>query len=114
MMKLEEMEAAEARVRALRDEVARVAERLEAEEPVVIAEVLERLERACAAIHDGDLGPDGATVGIQFGAMFDRLRALVGDYPDPVPTNSLGLSVDARFLRDMATFLTRRYGLGED
>jgi len=50
-------------------------------------------------------------IAAQFEAMFGRLGELAGSHPGPVPTSALGLPADARFLRDMATFLTRRYGL---
>lgn len=105
---------AEARVRALRDEVARASARLSEAGAVPLREVYDPLWQACGAIEEGDLGPDGAVIGTQFEALFERLRALMEQHPGPVPTNSLGLSADARFLKDMAEYLTRRYGLEDE
>lgn len=102
---------AEARVRALRDAVAEAAALLEGREMVELREFHDRLWAACTALEDGDLGSDGATVGQQFEAFFERLRGLVEEHDEPVPTASLGLPADARFLNDMAEFLTRNYAL---
>lgn len=107
----EKMEAAEARVRALRDETNAVADRIEAGGTVEISQIIARLRSAIDAVEDDDLGPDASVVRMQFGAMFDRLGPLAEANPGAVATDSLGLPADARFLRDMADFLTRRYGL---
>lgn len=104
--------APEARLRAFRDEVSRAAELLERGETVVISDLLGRLRRGCASAEDGDLGADAAAIRAQFDAMFARLEALAGSHAGPVAADSLGLPGDARFLRDMAVYLTRRYGLG--
>jgi hypothetical protein len=101
----------EARVRALRDAVQAAAARLQGDADVVLRELYDPLWQACTAIQPDDLGGDGVTVGQQFEAMFERLRGLVERHPEPVPTHSLGLQGDARFLNDMADFLTRRFGL---
>jgi hypothetical protein len=108
------MTAAEARVRALRDEVSAVADRLEFESTVEIAGIVDRLRGAVSAVEDDDLGPDASMIRAQFDAMFERLGPLAEAHPGPVSTGSLGLPADARFLRDMADFLTRRYGLEEE
>ncbi len=109
-----DMQAAEARVRALRDVVSAVADRLEAGGTVEIPEILERLRGAVAAVEDDDLGPDASMIRTQFDAMFERLGPLAEAHPGPVAADSLGLPGDARFLRDMADFLTRRYGLEDE
>lgn len=105
------MHPGEVRVRALRDAVQAAAARLQGEGEVALREIYEPLWAACTAIQPDDLGGDGVTVGQQFEAMFERLRGLVESHPEPVPTHSLGLQGDARFLNDMADYLTRRFGL---
>lgn len=106
--------AAEARVRALRDATRRVADLLETAPTVEVAEVRVRVARAWAAVEADDLGPDAEAVGGQLEAMFDRLGGLALNHPGPVASDSLGLPMDARFLRDMGEYLTRRYGLDEE
>ncbi|HEX7119008.1 MAG TPA: hypothetical protein VF212_09485 [Longimicrobiales bacterium] len=108
------MDPAYARVRAFRDEVDRAAGRLEAGDTVEIADIVGRLRRACASVEPDDLGADGAMIRAQFDAMFERLEPLAAAHAGPVAADSLGLPGDARFLRDMATYLTRRFGLEED
>jgi hypothetical protein len=103
--------AAEARVTSLRDELLRLAALLEHTPSISIPEFEAMVRRACAIVQDGDLGPDGVTVGLQFEAMLARLADLAVEHPDPVPTTTLGLPADARFLNDMAEFLTLRYAL---
>lgn len=110
----ENMDPAEIRVRAFRDEVARTAEELDRRGTIRVAELLERLQRACAAVEDDDLGADAATIRSQFEAMFNRLGDLAAQHAEPVSTSSLGLPGDARFLRDMTDYLTRRYGLEDE
>lgn len=103
---------AEQRVRALRDALVSVAHRLETADEVRLADEIERpLLEAARAIQDGDLGEDAPTVGTQFEAFFARLRELAEQHPEPVQTSAHGLRNDARFLDDMADFITRRYGL---
>ncbi len=114
MIHEEEMDPAEARVRGFRDEVSATAEWLESADTVMIVAILDRLRRACAAVEDDDLGTEATMIRSQFEAMFGRLDGLVAEYPGPVATSSLGLPGDARFLRDMADFLTRRYGLEDE
>lgn len=106
------VDPAELRVRALRDALVSVAHRLETAAEVRLAyEVQRPLLEAARAIQDGDLGEDAPTIGMQFEAFFKRLGELVEQHPDAVPTSAHGLPQDARFLDDMADFITRRYGL---
>lgn len=105
---------AEARVRALRDEVSGVADLLDYSDTVEIAAIMDRLRNALAGVEDDDLGAGASMIRAQFDAMFERLGPLAEANPGPVSTDSLGLPADARFLRDMADFLTRRYGLEEE
>lgn len=109
-----EVNAAEARVRAFRDAVADAAARLERPDPIALAELVGRLRAAHDTVEDDDLGADADTIRTQFAAMFDRLDALAAEHPEPVATDALGLPADARFLSDMADFLTRRYGLEDE
>lgn len=102
---------AEQRVRALRDMVQEAASRLGAAEPVALQELYDTLWVACTAVQGGDLGTDGALIGQQFEAFFERLRDLAATHTTPVPPDSLGLSADARFLQDMAGYLTQRFTL---
>lgn len=105
----------EARVRALRDAVREAAARLQASEPVSLRAFHDTLSAACAALVAGDLGSDVVTIGQQFDALFERLRELADAHVEPVPTSALGLATDARFLHDMAEFLTRNFTLdGEE
>ncbi len=114
-MKSEEsVDLAEARLRMFRDEAAAVADGLEAGGTVVIADLLARLHRACASVEDADLGADAALVRAQFDALFERLESLAAERAGRVPADSLGLPADARFLRDMADYIARRYGLEDD
>jgi hypothetical protein len=101
----------EERVRALRDAVQGAAERLQSTEPLSLRDFHETVYAACAALQPGDLGTDGATVGQQFEAFFERLRKLADAHAEPVPTTSLGLDADAGFLKDMAEFITSNYAL---
>lgn len=106
------VDPAEIRVRALRDALISVAHRLETDAEVRLEVEIQRpLLEAAQAIEDGDLGEEAPTVGSQFEAFFERLGELIEEHPDPVPTSAHGLSHDARFLNDMADFITRRYGL---
>jgi len=103
---------AEPRLRALRDAIRTAAARLDpAAPPVHLQPLHDELYAACAAIRHGDLGADGALIGQQFEALFERLRDLAHAPPPPVPTTSLDLPSDARFLQDMADYLTRRFAL---
>jgi hypothetical protein len=106
--------AAEARVRELRDAVQSAANRLLSGESVLLREFHDELWVACTALQRGDLGSDGANIGQQFEAFFERIRGLADGETEPVPTTSLGLPADARFLQDMAEYLTRNYALEAD
>jgi len=106
--------AAEGRVRALRDALQSAAERLESAEPAPVGEIHEAVLAACAGILPGDMGRDGVVVGQQMEAMLERFAGIAAAHPEPLDTSSLGLPGDARFLRDMAEFVTRRYGLDEE
>jgi hypothetical protein len=46
----------------------------------------------------------------QLEAMFQRLRGVAAAHPEPVPATGHGLPDDARFLRDMAGYLTHMLG----
>ncbi len=105
---------AQARVRSLRDAAQDAATLLGSAESVLLRELHDGLWAACEAIVGDDLGPDGALIGQQFEAFFERLRELVAAHTEPVPVGSLGLPGDARFLHDMAEYLTRRYALDEE
>jgi hypothetical protein len=107
----EKVDPAEVRVQGLRDALVRVADELDAPGTIVVGDLLARVRGAWEGVAEGDLGPDEAMIAAQFEAMFGRLGELAASHPGPVPTSALGLPADARFLRDMATFLTRRYGL---
>jgi hypothetical protein len=102
---------AEARVRALRDAVRDATARLQPGGQVSLREMHDDLWAVCSAIEPGDLGADGTTIGQQFEAFFERLRGLVAEHVETVPTDSLGLAADARFLNDMGEYLTRNYAL---
>lgn len=102
---------AEARVRALRDAILESATRLQAGAPVSLREFYTGLHTACMSLEAGDLGSDGVTIGQQFEAFFERMRSLAEAHPEPVPTTALGLDADARFLHDMAEYLTSNYAL---
>jgi hypothetical protein len=106
----EQAPVAEARVRALRDEMALTAARLEAGPVIRLAEIREQLLARCDAVAAHDLGPEIDAVRGQLDAMFGRLRALADAHPEPVPVSSLGLPADARFLKDMAAYLTHLLG----
>lgn len=106
-----ERRQAEARVRALRDAVQTAAVRLQSGEPISLREFYTQLRTACATMQTGDLGTDGVTIGQQFEAFFERMRGLAEAHAEPVPTSALGLAADARFLNDMAEFLTSNYAL---
>jgi hypothetical protein len=106
-----ERSPAELRVLALRDAVRSTVLVLQGDEPVLLSEVHDALWAACEAIQGEDLGSSGATIGQQFEAFFERLRGLVDMHTEPVPTASLGLPADARFLHDMAEYLTSNYAL---
>lgn len=106
-----ERHPAEQRVRALRDVVQDAATRLAATEPVQLPVLHDTLWAACTAVQNGDLGTDGALIGQQFEAFFERLRDLAATHTTPVAPDSLGLPADARFLQDMAEYLTQRFAL---
>jgi hypothetical protein len=105
---------AEARVRALRDEMARTAEWLEAGPAVRPGEIRERLLPHREVLARRDLSREFEAVRAQLDAMFERLQRLAQAHPEPVPADSLGLPADARFLRDMAGYLTRLLGSEEE
>lgn len=106
------VDPAEPRVRALRDTLVSVAHRLETSDRVRLdAEVQQPLLEAAQALEDDDLGEEAPTVGTQFEAFFERLGSLIEEDDEPVETDEHGLPHDARFLNDMADFITRRYGL---
>lgn len=103
------------RVRELRDAIQEAAYRLDPAAPPVALQILhDELWAACTAIQHGDLGTDGALIGQQFEALFERLRDLARAHTTPVPTTSLGLPADARFLQDMADYLTQRFALDDE
>jgi hypothetical protein len=104
----------ETHVRALRDEMIRTAEWLDSAPSVRIPEVRRRLEPRCEALADLDLPLEIEGVTQQLGALFQRLESLSADIPDPVPPTTLGLPADARFLRDMAEYVTRLFGLEDE
>jgi hypothetical protein len=105
---------AEIHVRALRDEMIRTADWLDAGPAVRISEVRQRLEPRCEALADLDLPLEIEGVTQQLGALFQRLDSLSATSPEPVPSTSNGLPADARFLRDMAEYLTRLFGLEDE
>lgn len=106
------LDPAEPRVRALRDAIRKTADRLDPSAPPVLLQTLhDELWAACTAVQHGDLGTDGAAIGQQFEALFERLSNLARAHTTPVPPTSLGLPADARFLQDMAEYLTQRFAL---
>lgn len=106
------LDPAEPRVRALRDAIQAAAEKLDPASPPLLLQALhDDLWAACTAVHEGDLGEDGHLIGQQFEAFFERLRDLAASQAGPVAPDSLGLPADARFLNDMAEYLTQRFSL---
>jgi hypothetical protein len=106
--------AAEARVRALRDEMVRTADWLESGPAVRPREIRERLLPHREVLARRDLSREFEAVRTQLDAMFERLQRLAQTHPDPVPADSLGLPADARFLRDMAGYLAQLLGSEEE
>jgi hypothetical protein len=105
---------AEARVRALRDEMVRTAEWLDTSPVVRPGEIRERLLPHREVLARRDLSREFEAVRTQLDAMFERLQRLAREHPDPVPADSLGLPADARFLRDMGGYLTQLLGSEEE
>lgn len=109
-----ELRAAVARLRGLRAAMEGAAADLETRPLVTLASIVDPIREAFAALGERDLDTDAPTVRAQMDAFFGRLENLREHHPGLVPARELGLPGDARFLRDMAGFLTRRYGLDED
>ncbi len=100
-----------ARVEALRNAAGFAAERLGAEGVVRLEEIYGEMNAGLEGVQAGDLADAEEVVRTQLEAFVRRLRVLMENHPGPVPTAELDLPSDARFLRDMADYLTRKYGL---
>lgn len=110
-MNIQYNDPAGARVVALRDAIRRAAERLDADPVVSLAEIYREVQTGLAGVQAGDLADAEEAVRTQLEAFFRRIRVLMENHPGPVPKTELDLPSDARFLRDMAEYLTRKYGL---
>lgn len=109
-----ELRAAVGRLRDLRAAMEGAAADLETRPLVTLAAIADPIREAFGALGTRDLDTDAPTVRMQLGAFLGRLKGLREHHPGLVPARDLGLPGDARFLRDMAGFLTQRYGLDED
>lgn len=110
-MMAEDYDPAGARVIELRDAARRAAGRIDAGGVVLLPELRDTVRSGLDAVHSGDLADAEETVRTQFEAFLRRLTVLVENHPGPIPATELDLPSDARFLRDMAEYLTRKYGL---
>lgn len=110
-MTSEDYDPAGARVIELRDAAKRAAGRIDAGGVVSLTELRDTVRAGLEAVHTGDLADAEETVRTQFDAFLRRLGVLMENHPGLVPTTELDLPSDARFLRDMAEYLTRKYGL---
>lgn len=100
---------AEARVRELRDALVRTAAALQASGGVDVREAHGIARAGLEALEDGDLGPDHSMVTRQLRACLRHLEGVAERRQEPIPPEEEGLSADARFLRDLAEFLTRKF-----
>jgi hypothetical protein len=100
-----------ARVAALRDALRRTADRLAADAVVSVREIRREVHTGLEQVQPGDLADAEEVVRTQLGAFLRRLGVLADHHPGSVPTGELDLPSDARFLSDMAEYLTRKYGL---
>lgn len=107
----ETRDPAEQRVGALRDAVQRAAASVESGGMITLGELGAGVRDGLAQLAGSDLGDEDALVRTQLEAFLRRIRALAESHPGLVPASALELPADARFLRDMADFLTRRFGL---
>ena len=96
---------------ALRSVVRSAAERLAADGVVLLPGIFSEVHAGLEGIQAGDLADAEEVVRTQLEAFLRRLHVLMENHPGPVPTTELGLPSDARFLQDMAEYLTRKYGL---
>ncbi|CAN5254889.1 hypothetical protein BH24GEM2_BH24GEM2_04480 [soil metagenome] len=100
-----------ARVEGLRDAARAAAEQLGVDGVVLLGEILSEVNAGLEGVEAGDLADAEEIVRTQLEAFLRRLQVLMENHPGPVPTTELDLPSDARFLRDMAEYLTRKYGL---
>ena len=109
----EYLDPAGARVIAFRDAVRGGADRLDTAEAVSLPAFYQEVRAGFDGLEPGDLADAEDTIRTQLEGFFRRMRALMEHHPDPVPASALDLPLDARFLRDMAEYLTRKYGLDD-
>lgn len=110
-MTTEYNDPAGARVVALRDAIGRADDRLGADGVVSLSEIYGEVHAGLEGVQAGDLADAEEMVRTQLEAFLRRLCVLMENHPGPIPTTEVDLPSDARFLRDMAEFLTRKYGL---